>query len=237
MNPQTSGCVVMNQSQGHVFDLEVRVEPDEVLRMMGCGKEGKLRPEHRALVESLIAETEPSIHAQGVYSVRPVDRMTDNELVLQGCPPVRGPIAGFLQPATRVAAFVVTIGYELERMADQRLRHGDRLQGYILNSIGSAAADAAVDALADIIYFEDANPEEALTPPFSPGYCGLPLDEQISLFAIVNAKLIGVKLLPTMIMQPVKSISGLIGIGDSNKVEAHGVPCQWCDLTTCHMRR
>ena len=34
-----------------------------------------------------------------------------------------------------------------------------------------------------------------------------------------------------------KSISGLIGIGPSDLVEAHGVPCQWCDLTTCHMRR
>lgn len=227
----------MKQSQGHVVDLEVRVEPDEVLRMMGCRKEGRLRPEHRALVEGLIAASEESIQARGVYGVHPVERMTDEELVLSGCPPIRGPIAGFLRPATRVAAFIVTVGDALERLADQRMRRGDRLEGYILNSIGSAAADAAVDALADLIYFEDASPEEALTPPFSPGYCGLSLDEQISLFAMVDARPIGVKLLPNMIMQPVKSVSGLIGIGDSNRIEAHGVPCQWCDLTTCHMRR
>lgn len=227
----------MNQSQGQVVELEVRVDPNEVLRMMGCVKEGKLRPEHRALVESLIAESESNLQARGMYSVHPVERMTDSELILQGCPPIRGPIAGFLKPATRVAAFVVTVGEELERMADERMRGGARLEGYILNSIGSAAADAAVDALADIIYFEDAKPEEVLTPPFSPGYCGLPLEEQISVFAIVNATAIGVRLLPNMIMQPVKSVSGLIGIGDSNAVEAHGVPCQWCDLTTCRMRR
>jgi len=54
---------------------------------------------------------------------------------------------------------------------------------------------------------------------------------------MVQAKSIGVRLLPTMIMQPIKSVSGLIGIGQSSAVEAHGVPCQWCDLTTCHMRR
>lgn len=227
----------MHQPTGQAFDLDVRVEPDEVLRMMGCGKEGKLRPEHRALVENLIEQSAAYIHARGTYSVRPVSRMTDSELLLEGCPPIRGPIAGFLKPATRVAAFVVTVGDDLEKMSDQRMRQGARLEGYVLNAIGSAAADAAVDALADIIYFEDASPEEALTPPFSPGYCGLPLDEQISVFAIVDARPIGVRLLPTMIMQPIKSVSGLIGIGESAQIEAHGVPCQWCDLTTCHMRR
>jgi cobalamin-dependent methionine synthase I len=236
MTEQT-GSVSMNQAEGQVVELDVRVETDEVLRMMGCGKEGKLRPEHRALVEHLIEESASVIRARGTYAVHPVTRMTDSELVLAQCPPIRGPIAGFLKPATRVAAFVATVGDEIERMADDRLRKGARLEGYILNSIGSAAADAAVDALADIIYFEDANPEEALTPPFSPGYCGLSLDEQISLFAMVNTRPLGVRLLPTMIMQPLKSVSGLIGIGPSNQVEAHGVPCQWCDLTTCHMRR
>jgi hypothetical protein len=227
----------MSQQPGHVVDLDVRLEPDEVLRMMGCGKDARVRPEHRVLVERLIEKTQPLIRARGVYVVHPVGRMTDHELLLEGCPPVRGPIAGFLRPARRVAAFVVTVGDEIERLSDEQLRRGSRLEGYVLNSIGSAAADAAVDALADIIYFEEANPEEALTPPFSPGYCGLPLEEQISVFAIVNAKAVGVRLLPTMIMQPLKSISGLIGIGISDDVEAHGVPCQWCDLTTCVMRR
>ncbi|MBI4580898.1 MAG: hypothetical protein HY718_14415 [Planctomycetes bacterium] len=227
----------MSGSSGRVVDLDVRVEPDEVLRMMGCGKQTRVRPEHQALVERLIEETRPRIHARGTYRVHPVTRMTDTELALGSYPPVRGPIAGFLRPATRVAAFVVTVGDEIERLADQRLRAGARLEGYVLNAVGSAAADAAVDALADVVYFEEAGADEALTPPFSPGYCGLPLEEQISVFAVVNAKAIGVRLLPTMIMQPIKSVSGLIGIGNSEQVEAHGVPCQWCDLTTCIMRR
>ncbi len=205
--------------------------------MMGCGKEATVRPEHRALVERLMEETQPLIQARGTYAVHAVSRLTETELLLEGCPPVRGPIAGLLRPARRVAAFVVTVGDEVERLSDQQMRRGSKLEGYILNAIGSAAADSAVDALADIIYFEEAKPDEALTPPFSPGYCGLPLDEQISVFAIVNTKGIGVRLLPTMIMQPIKSVSGLLGIGNSDEVEAHGVPCQWCDLTTCSMRR
>lgn len=227
----------MSRSAGKVLELDVRFEIDEVLRMMGCGKDARVRPEHRELVERLVDETRDLLHPRGTYAVHAVERMTDHELITSGGPPVRGPIAGFLRPAKRVAAFVVTVGDQLERLSDERLRNGSKLEGYVLNAIGSAAADAAVDALADLIYFEEANPEEALTPPFSPGYCGLSLDEQLSVFAMVNSKEVGVKLLPTMIMQPIKSVSGLIGIGNSDEIEAHGVPCQWCDLTTCIMRR
>ncbi len=227
----------MSNRHQQIVDLEVSVAPADVLRMMGVTKGAAARPDHLELIHRLLAETEPLIRARGIYVVHPVARMTDTELVLEGCHPIRGPIAGFLRPSQRVAAFVVTIGDAIERLADQRMREASRLEGYTLNSIGSAAADSAVDALADSLYFQNASPDEALTPPFSPGYCGLPLDEQIALFAMLDPKPIGVRLLPTMIMQPIKSVSGLIGIGPADQVEAHGIPCEWCDLKTCSMRR
>lgn len=204
--------------------------------MMGCGKDAPAQPGQQGLVERLIAESLLYMRSRGVYAVHDVVQMTDRELVLQGCRAIRGPIAGYLKPARRVATFVLTVGGEIERKAAHHLERGCRLDGYILNAIGSAAADAAVDALADEIYFRHANPNEALTPPFSPGFCGLPIEEQIPLFTMVDAKAIGVRLLPSMKMEPAKSVSGLIGIGDSEEVEAHGVPCQWCDLQTCNLR-
>jgi len=226
----------MTANHQHVVELTVRLESCEVLRMLGCDRDTVPRPDHQHLTQRLIAQSLPQIRARGVYTVHDVVRMTDCELSLEGCRLVRGPIAGYLKPARRVATFVVTVGTEIEQMAEQRLRDGCRLEGHILHAIGSSAADAAVDALADEIYFRHANPNEALTPPLSPGFCGLPIEEQIPLFTIVDAKAIGVKLLPSMKLDPVKSASGLIGIGRSEDVESHGVPCQWCDLRTCNLR-
>jgi cobalamin-dependent methionine synthase I len=163
--------------------------------------------------------------------------LTSNRLELEDCPAFEGQIAGFLQPARRVAAFVVTIGDEIERMAEQRMEQGATLEGYVLHAIGSAAADAASDAMADHILWNHASPDEAVTPPFSPGYCGLGLDQQKALFCIVKADLIGVELLPMMIMRPVKSVSGLIGIGDQQQIASHGIPCNWCRIDDCKMRR
>ena len=114
---------------------------------------------------------------------------------------------------------------------------GDLLAGFVLDAIGSAAADLASDALADHVLWNEATPDEATTPPFSPGYCGLSLEAQKPVFSIVDAGAIGVRLNASLMMQPVKSVSGLLGIGDREAVTDHGVPCQWCDMTDCKMRR
>ena len=107
----------------------------------------------------------------------------------------------------------------------------------MLDAIGSAAVDMAADALAEILRDHEAEAAEALTPPFSPGYCGMPLEEQRVLFSIIQAESIGVKLTTSVFMQPIKSISGLVGIGPREKIDVHGNPCQWCELTECKMRR
>ena len=220
-----------------VIDLDIVRDAGEALRMMGCGPNGAARPATRDLVNRLLAETQELVRPRAAYLIREVERMTENRLDLRGCHAVRGPIAKFLKPAKRVAVFIVTIGDELEKLATGRMEKGRTLEGYALDAIGSAAADAAVDALADHILWNDASPDEAVSPALSPGYCGLPLDEQVPLFSILNSGAIGVRLLPSMIMYPIKSVSGLLGIGGREEVVRHGVPCEWCELDDCKMRR
>ena len=120
---------------------------------------------------------------------------------------------------------------------DWAMAQNNLLAGFTLDAVGSAAADATCEAVADHLWEHEARSGEGLTPPFCPGYCGMSIEQQRVLFAVVNSSAIGVELLPTLMMRPVKSISGLIGFGDGQEVESHGVPCQWCDLEDCRMRR
>lgn len=205
--------------------------------MMGCARGAPVRQNFRELVDRLSEESRTVIRPRGVYTVCDVERVTDAELVLGPGRVISGRIAGFLKPARRVAVFVVTVGQAIEDLVAQRLHAGEMLDGYTLNAIGSAAADAAADAIADSIYWREAGPEEAVTPPFSPGYCGMPIEEQQTLFSIVDGSAIGVSLLPTMIMEPLKSVSGLLGIGNAEDIVEFGVPCQRCQLDNCRMRR
>ena len=220
-----------------VVELKLDIALREVLRMMGGAHQEAIRPELLEMISRLLGESIPHLSAKGVYGVWDIERLTDRELALKGAGSFHGPIASFLNPAKRVAVFVVTIGNELERIANERRLGGKPLEGYILQSIGSTAADAASDAFVDYLWQHEAGPDEGVTPPFSPGYCGMPIEQQKTLFSIIDASRVGVKLLPSMMMSPVKSISGLAGIGDAAEVVARGMPCEYCDLERCQMRR
>jgi cobalamin-dependent methionine synthase I len=163
--------------------------------------------------------------------------MTPDVLELEGCPEFRGPIASFLRPARRVAVFVATVGGGIEQAADRCYLDGQAAESFVLHAIGSAAAEAACDAMIEYLWAHEINGDEAVTAPFSPGYCGLPLTEQQTLFSILDTREIGVDLLPSMMMRPIKSVSGLAGIGPVGEVEAHGVPCEHCQIDHCRMRR
>jgi hypothetical protein len=220
-----------------VVELPLQLGVADVLRMMGCRKAENIREEVRGLAGKMLNEARPLLKPLCAYVVRDVVSMTDTEISLAGCPTIHGPIAGFLKPSTRVATFVLTVGAALEKRATECMHGGDMLEGYTWHSIASAAADLAVDTLTQHLLQHEAGPDEAITPPFSPGYCGMDITEQRNVFSIVDSTPVGVRLLPTCMMEPVKSISGLMGIGPRDEVVENGVPCQWCNLTDCAMRR
>ena len=215
------------------LDLALR----EVLRLMGSSHGEPERKDVLEMVNRLLAEATDYLCVRGTYVVRGVVRVAPDVLELEGCPALRGPIAGFLRPAQRVAVFVVTVGGAIERAAEHCHRGGRAAESFVLHAIGSAAAEAACDAMVEYLWAHETRGDEAVTAPFSPGYCGLPLTEQQTLFSILDASGIGVTLLPSMMMRPIKSVSGLAGIGPANAVEAHGVPCEHCQIDHCRMRR
>lgn len=219
-----------------VVRLEVRLGLEDVLRAMGCRDRRRVSPPVLKAAERIL-EAGGTVLADCVYSIHNVVGMTDTQIELQGCPPICGPIAGFVKPARRVAVFVLTLGWEIEKRAQRLLTQGALFEGYAWNAVGSAGADLAVDALTQHLLACEVRPDEAVTPPFSPGYCGMGLDQQKVVFEILDPSVIGVRLTETCMMQPAKSVSGLLGIGPEAEVRERGVPCQWCDLETCSMRR
>jgi hypothetical protein len=215
------------------LDLALR----EVLRLMGNSHREPVRKDVLDMVNQLLAEATYYLSVRGTYVVRGVVRMAPDVIELEGCPTFRGPIASFLKPARRVAVFVVTVGGAIEQAAERCHRDGLAAESFVLHAIGSAAAEAACDAMVEYLWAHEIRSDEAVTAPFSPGYCGMPLTDQQNLFSILDTSGIGVNLLPSMMMRPIKSVSGLAGIGPASAVEAHGLPCEHCQIDHCRMRR
>lgn len=208
---------------------------EELYRHLGYSKGAVPADRLSSRIEQVIAEAQSCIRPRGVFSLYSLGAHTPNSLSFGGCE-IKGQVAEFMATAERIAVFVVTVGREITGRATKFGERGDALAQWILDAFGSWAAEAATDALMQRIRLHAAEGQE-LTLRYSPGYCGMGVDQQRTLFRMVQADAIGVKLLPSMLMFPLKSVSGIVGLGPKDAVSAYRAPCDYCDRVGCHMRR
>jgi hypothetical protein len=146
-----------------------------------------------------------------------------------------GPIiASELDVAESAAVFVCTIGPGLESYARESIDEGDGPKGYMADAIASLMAEAAGDLL-------QADAKEAagrmglgISERFSPGYCSWPVSDQALLFSLLPPGACGVGLTDSSLMIPLKSMSGIIGMGPG--MEARGYRCAICGFKGCASR-
>lgn len=144
-------------------------------------------------------------------------------------------IAGYLRKAEAGAFFIATVGDGLEQLGQKELTTGDMLKGYYLDLLGSLTVEKAMDVFQK--QFADELKQEGLciTNRYSPGYCDWNVSDQEHLFKLFNNSCCGVSLNDSALMQPMKSISGIIGIGKDVKFYQHS--CEICNNESCIYRQ
>jgi hypothetical protein len=216
------------------------VDRDEVRRYLGYPK--GIRPTGRIeqALDHWIGEASRRAAPRAAYRVFRVADASRRHIRLDTpCGPVEftGAIGEFLGPVTDVAVFIATAGPAVEKLAAELLRQGDALGGLVVNAVGSERAEAAEAAVIEELQTAAAPQGLALTLPYSPGYCGMAITEQRKLFAAMDGCRVGVTLTPDCLMTPLKSVSGLIGLGPIGPIRQQGSPCDRCNLHSCAMRR
>jgi cobalamin-dependent methionine synthase I len=135
-----------------------------------------------------------------------------------------------------LAVLVASVGGTISEHATAARRGGDYFAAWVMDAVGSWAAEAAADALMDRLK-RHLGGNEALTLRYSPGYCGMDVTQQDQLFHLVQADSVGVKLLPSRLMYPLKSISGIVGLGPKKQITNYRCACDQCARVGCHVRR
>ena len=214
------------------------LKPDEaeVLRYLGYPAGGTPEAHVVARIRRALDSLPPQLCARAMYRIYPVVGASRHRLELAGGTVFTGRIGEFLGEVEKVAVFLASAGPEIVAAAEAAMQARDFLGGLVFHAIGAALAETMLERTVEHLRAR-LEPGEAITLPYSPGYCGIPLEEQRILFGLLDASRIGVELLPTLIMRPLKTISGLIGIGPAERVRAYGNPCELCPLADCRMRR
>jgi hypothetical protein len=143
-------------------------------------------------------------------------------------------VTSYLRNSSYMAVFVATCGEEVEKLSKKLFGEGHTLEGYIVDLAGSELAEETADFVHRHIEKMVAKEGLLVTNRYSPGYCNWPVSDQHQLFSVLKENTCGISLTPSSLMIPVKSVSGILGIGE--KVKRVAYKCKLCSDDKCILR-
>lgn len=143
-------------------------------------------------------------------------------------------VAKELRNSTSMALFICTAGKDISSRSAELLKGENPVLGYVYDMLGSMVVEAATDLLQEEIKQKAAANGLAITNRYSPGYCKWSVADQHKLFSFFPPGSCGINLTDSALMSPVKSVSGIIGMGED--VLFRDYTCDLCNLTDCFSR-
>jgi len=186
----------------------------EVLRLQGVPVEADLSPRIGALLEAALAAYLETAQPRAVFGG--ISREEFRSVYRgEGRNAPETPLETVLAGAEQLALFVATVGGVVTTRIRGLFGRNEPALGAMLDSVASAAADRLTVLLgARSLGTEGAagaNGTRVLA--YSPGYCGWHVSGQRALFASLEPGEIGVSLNSSCLMEPLKSVSGVLVAG------------------------
>lgn len=209
----------------------------EVYEQMGYGDAA---PDGDVAAETLAVEGQIAAVARPRYcffiAKGALDTGNDTLTVGATCLNVGRIISRQLRGSEAFAFFVATAGAEFEDYQMRLKDDDDMVRTFIADAFGSVMAERTADLMEQDLQNEISSRGWLHTNRFSPGYCGWHVSEQQRLFRLFGIERpCGVSLTESSLMLPIKSVSGVIGIGP--KVRKLEYSCGLCDYKDCYKRR
>ena len=214
-------------------ELEISVALVEEAMGYGKGQSPEPFPE---MIASAIEQSADLCNIKGSLLISDRFSLDHSETItIEGIPFLVGKkIVRQLKNAEGGALYICTAGAGLGERSKELLAVGDLVEGYILDVIGSLTVEAATDKIQESFEYELTNYGKKNTNRYSPGSCGWALKDQKPFFGLFPYNHCGILLSDSCLMDPIKSVSGIIGFGTNIRKTAY--ECHLCELDTCIYR-
>jgi hypothetical protein len=190
------------------------------------------------LIEELLKESEEISRIKAQYSIfHDVKFNNENKSVeiKNVVFDIKKIVFNQIKKSDSVAIFLCTAGEEIGIRSRKAMQERDMLRGYIYDVIGSEAVEATADLMQDDLEKAAKSIGLKITNRYSPGYCDWNVAEQHKLFELMPDNFCGIRLTDSALMDPEKSVSGIIGIGEN--VRFNPYTCGMCDMKDCIYRK
>jgi hypothetical protein len=210
-----------------ITDMRPSLEVAHVLRGQGIDDPTRASPGVVAVAQQVLDEAQALLAPAAMYTVLPVHDFHHQTVILDGGGTFEGPlVARALAGAREVALAVCTIGPALEEQVAALFAAGHTLRALALDGAGTAAVGEVSRTVAARICDEASARGFTVGMRASPGHEGWSIRQQRTLFGLVPADGIGVRLTEACLMLPRKSVSFAVGLGPG--MQADAVPCDFC---------
>jgi len=222
----------------YIEEAPIDIEPREVLRLQGCRSDlPQVKESIQHLVRSQIDRSYGLIQPRAVFCIFSASLCSEGRIELEGGSEFSiGRAVKKWTGLRHLVLAICTIGPALEREVSQLFSVGDYTAAVVLDSAGSVAAESLADYVNNMICQQTLPKGLSLTPRISPGYGDWVVQEQGIMFALLPGDRIGVTLTEKYMMQPRKSISFAIGVGEGFTVGKGGGRCRHCNMFDCLYR-
>lgn len=143
-------------------------------------------------------------------------------------------VVNYLVNSEKMALFLCTAGEGISKRSKDLMNKRQMLEGYVCDVIGSVIVEEAMTIIHNRFVEGLSESGEKTTNRYSPGYCEWDVSEQHKLFQFFPEGFCGITLSTTALMHPVKSVSGVFGIGKN--VKFHKYVCNACQNVNCIYR-
>ncbi len=223
------------QEYNYRFD-ELEVSTDIIEKFMGYEPGNSPEPIPQ-MIDEVLTIAQDYCDIKGGYVIQnDVDiNREDKILQINGTAfDIKKIITNQLRKMDDIALFVCTAGAGIGNYSKELMHDGDFIKGYIADVVGSEIVESAMDKIQNDLEQHLETKGLHITDRYSPGYCGWSVGEQHKLFSFFPDNFCGITLTPSSLMQPIKSVSGVIGIGLD--VRRKGYVCNMCDMVNCIYR-
>lgn len=215
---------------------QIAINPTLLANLMGLDPNNIPEP-YLGLINQEIDQAKGYKNIQGGYRIfdKTLVDLYNNVIVVDDIPFHSGKqVVRYLKDSEMLALFVCTAGNEITQRSRNFMAEGNLLEGYVADLTGSLLVETAMNLVHDSLRHNMKKKGLKITNRYSPGYCNWDVSEQHLLFCLLPENFCGITLSESALMHPIKSVSGVIGIGTN--VRYHHYVCNACPEDNCIYR-
>ena len=211
------------------------IRTKEAVRYLGYGKNA-VDDKTLQEIQDSFRELERLADKKSIYRIFELSLKDENELKIGNVEIYSRNLRTNLKDCKQVVLFAATLGAEVDRLI-RKMQVVDMAKAVVMQACAATLLEEYCDELQSEVTEQFKQQGKYIRPRFSPGYGDFSIQHQKAVLAMLEAsKRIGVTMTDSYMLTPTKSVTAVIGIGDT-EMNCNLNSCEECDKTDCTYRR